>query len=497
MGKTSSHKVSTKIPVSGTSHAVTYARYSRGAAQTDNSIEGQLYDIEKYADENDIEIIDNYIDRHISGRSVAGRDSYKKLLRDIRDPNRKFDTVMVWKVDRISRERDELALFRRLLKQYDITLISVMEPLGEQPEGVLLSAVLEGLSEYYVRELSQKVKRGMTTVARKGQSTGGVLPLGYKRDQEGKIVIDENIAPYIKESFEMRLQGKSYQDILEYLNNAGIKSNTGGLITKTTIARILRTEKYKTGNFDFLDVERRTEPLIDEETFDKVQRSFKIMTKTKDRDKFLFLGKAYCLKCGKKLQGKWGTARSKEVIGYYTCPSCKYKWINKDLLEDEIIKKSFEIIFDDKAVDSLVQKLVKLDRERRNNSDEIKRIETELSSIGKKQANLLKLAEDGDDIEAVRERLKALQEQKKGLNKRLKSLTANFPPLSEERVKEWFYGFKEQNFNDETVRKAFSANFIKKIKADDEGFEIDFNVSPETENLDGSVSVSSGGAGGT
>ena len=53
---------------------VIYARYSEGSRQTDQSIEGQVDDCEAYARAHDIDVIEIYADRHISGKSVDGRD---------------------------------------------------------------------------------------------------------------------------------------------------------------------------------------------------------------------------------------------------------------------------------------------------------------------------------------------------------------------------------------------------------------------------------------
>lgn len=457
--------------------AVTYARYSHGNKQTDNSIEGQLFEINEYAKENGITIIDNYIDRHISGRKTAGRDAYKALINDIQSPDRRFDTVLVWKVDRISRERDELALFRRLLRQHGVTLISIKEPINDAPEGILLSAVLEGLSEYYSRELSVKVKRGMKTMARKGGSTGGVLPLGYKRDENGSIIVDQEIAPFIHEAFVLKAQKKSSKEILAYLNDNGIKNSKGDKVNGHNLYRILRNEKYKTGDFDFLDVERRVDPIIEEPLFDAAQEVLST-NKPHEKDLFLFYGKAYCSKCGKELKGSWGTGRNGNKFYYYTCPTKGCGNINRDKLEDAVIKTSVDAIFTDDMISYLAKKLVKIDKDRRNNAQELKRLQSELEKIEKSRNNLIKLVEKTGDVDMAADRLKELSSEKRRIERRIEDLTRLSPPLTEKMVEAWLKKFKAKDFGDSEIRKEFTNVFIHKIKADPEGYEICLNVVP-------------------
>ena len=86
--------------------AVIYARYS-SYNQTEQSIEGQMHVCEKFAKENDIKIIGNYIDRAISGTSDK-RPEFQKMINDSKKGN--FDVVLVYKLDRFARNRFDSAL---------------------------------------------------------------------------------------------------------------------------------------------------------------------------------------------------------------------------------------------------------------------------------------------------------------------------------------------------------------------------------------------------
>ena len=94
---------------------VIYARYSPGPHQTEQSIEGQVADCQQYAEEHGIDIIEIYADRHVSGKSVVGRDEFQRMLRDAEKG--RFDCVLVWKIDRFGRDRQDIAMGKMTLKR--------------------------------------------------------------------------------------------------------------------------------------------------------------------------------------------------------------------------------------------------------------------------------------------------------------------------------------------------------------------------------------------
>lgn len=156
--------------------AVIYARYS-SEKQTEQSIEGQLRECNAYAERNDIVVVDTYIDRAMSGKSDQ-RKNFQKMLRD--SSKRAWDMVLVYKLDRFSRNKYEMAMHRKTLRDNGIKLVSAMENIPDTPEGIILESLLEGMAEYYSAELAQKVRRGMHETRLKGNFTGGHVLYGYK-----------------------------------------------------------------------------------------------------------------------------------------------------------------------------------------------------------------------------------------------------------------------------------------------------------------------------
>ena len=82
---------------------VIYARYSAGPKQTDQSIEGQVAECQEYAKRNNIDVIEIYADRHVSGKGTEGRFEFQRMLQDA--AAKKFEAVIVWKIDRFGRNR--------------------------------------------------------------------------------------------------------------------------------------------------------------------------------------------------------------------------------------------------------------------------------------------------------------------------------------------------------------------------------------------------------
>ena len=115
---------------------IIYARYS-SERQTEQSIEGQLRECNEYAKNNNIMIVDTYIDRAMTGTN----DNRKNFQRLLKDSNKKaWDVVLVYKLDRFSRNKYEMAIHKKTLKDNGIKLISVKENIPEGPEGIILES---------------------------------------------------------------------------------------------------------------------------------------------------------------------------------------------------------------------------------------------------------------------------------------------------------------------------------------------------------------------
>lgn len=139
------------------STVVIYARHS-SHAQRDVSIEQQVRACKLFAERQSIKILDTYEDRALTGTNDR-RPSFQKMIRDAENGN--WNYVIVYTLDRFARDRYDSAVYKRQLKNCGVKVLSAMENISDDPTGILMESLLEGLAEYYSKELSRKIRRGM------------------------------------------------------------------------------------------------------------------------------------------------------------------------------------------------------------------------------------------------------------------------------------------------------------------------------------------------
>ena len=219
---------------------VIYARYSSDN-QREESIEGQLRECMAFAKKNDIFITEHYIDRAFSAKT----DNRPEFLRMIRESTKKvFDVVIVWKLDRFSRNRYDSAKYKAALKKNDVRVISATEAISEGAEGIILESVLEGMAEYYSADLAEKVSRGMTENALKCKFNGSTVPYGYIIDKDKHYQLDPEKAPIVLEIFKRFTSGETITAIIKDLNERGLRTSRGNLFNKNSIHHMIRNRNY-------------------------------------------------------------------------------------------------------------------------------------------------------------------------------------------------------------------------------------------------------------
>ena len=120
--------------------AVIYARYSSDN-QREESIEGQLRECREYAKRNNIVILGEYIDRAMTGRN-DDRPDFQRMIKD--SYQKKFDALIVWKLDRFSRDYFDFAFNQKILNDNGVRIVSATEAIPDDPSGILLQMILIG-----------------------------------------------------------------------------------------------------------------------------------------------------------------------------------------------------------------------------------------------------------------------------------------------------------------------------------------------------------------
>lgn len=149
----------------GDQNVAIYLRYS-STGQSDQSIEGQLRDCRTFCKANHYRIVAIYVDRATTARKdVEKRVHLMEMISDSAKQN--WEYVIVWKLDRFARNRNDSAIMKMRLRKNGVKVLSATEHLTDSPESIILESVLEGMAEFFSAELSQKVTRGMRESALK------------------------------------------------------------------------------------------------------------------------------------------------------------------------------------------------------------------------------------------------------------------------------------------------------------------------------------------
>ena len=428
--------------------AVIYARFS-SSGQREESIEGQLRVCKDYAERNGYQIVGEYIDRAISGRS-DDRPDFQRMISDARTGGFKY--VLVYKLDRFARNRYDSAIYKVQLKKYGVKVISCMENIGDNPESIILEAVLEASAEYYSIDLSQKVKRGLTENARKGYYLNGFPPIGYKLVDK-HLIPDPDVALHITWAFKAYADGMLKKDIVEELNARGVRSRKGGLLTASSLQTVFKNEKYL-GILDQLGYrfENCHEPLIDKETFDKVQDMIKSNqhygARTRANTPYLLTGKLFCGMCGSPMRGVSGTGRNGKIWYYYSCKGrkekhCKKRHENKDFIEWYVCEQTVQLILQPDVIRKVASEMVRIYNADFGNS-QVKEMEKRISRIDSKINKIVDMLIDVPDAgrKPLYEKLEAASQEKTALEQELAKLKiANHAAITEDKIIDWLKRF--------------------------------------------------------
>ncbi|MFI3251214.1 MAG: recombinase family protein [Eubacteriales bacterium] len=446
---------------------VIYARYSSNN-QTEQSIEGQLKTCYDHADRMGYTVIGEYIDRAASATN-DNRPEFQKMLRD--SNKRQFEAVLVYQFDRFARNRFDSANNKQKLHKNGVKVLSARENITDDASGVLLESMVEGMAEYFSKELSQKVTRGLRISAEKCQYTGGTVALGYRIENKS-YVIDNETSVIVKKIFEMYLKRNSMADIIRYLNNKGMKTSKGNEYNKNSIRKILTNDIYR-GVFKYSDIviPDGVPRLIDEETFQAVQIQMAKNKKAPARnkalgDQYILTTKLFCGKCGSPMVGYSGVSHTSKPYSYYCCKNqkrriCKKKSIRKDRVEPLVVDALLKSL-STKYLGSVAKKIATLSHED-GNGDVIKYVEKKLKENKVALENLVGALEQGKSIDLISEQIEKRQAERQDLEMELAREKIQSPALTEEEILFFFNRFKNGDKTNPKFCASLVDMFVEKI----------------------------------
>ena len=425
-----------------TTTAAAYARYSSDN-QDIASIDAQIRAIREYCERSSIYLSKIYTDEARSA-TTDNRPEFQQMIRD--SSLGLFDAIIVHKLDRFSRDRFDSAFYKHQLRKNGIRLISVLENLDDSPESIILESVLEGMAEYYSRNLAREVMKGMKETALRCKHTGGKPPLGYDVAHDKTYVINEEESHVVRSIFEIYAAGSGYSEIM----SKGYKTKTKHPFGKNSIHEILKNEKYR-GVYVFNRTEKKINGkrnnhkykkeneiirieggmprLISDETWERVQER---MIKNKKgvnsaKETYLLSGLIYCGKCTGAMTGtRKHAGRNKELYVSYECSTrkrtkgCDMKAINKDYVENIVIENLEQNVFSPEAIEKLVIKIAKYVASR--NTDvirDMKLLASQLAEVQTEINNTVNAIAAGMFHPSMKEKMDDLESRKASLTIRL------------------------------------------------------------------------------
>jgi len=156
-------------------NAALYTRVSSDRQDVNLSISAQLRALRDFATRNGHQVIREFIDEAESGRTMA-RPAFKEMVSLVRLKNPPFEAILVWKLNRFARNREDSIIYKSLLRKRGIQVISVNEPVEDTPAGHMLEGIIEVMNEFFSANLAQDVIRGMKENAMRGYFSGGKPP---------------------------------------------------------------------------------------------------------------------------------------------------------------------------------------------------------------------------------------------------------------------------------------------------------------------------------
>lgn len=450
--------------------AVIYARYS-SHAQREESIEGQIRECTDFANKNGFTIIGEYCDHALSGKTDS-RPQFQKLIKDSEKGH--FDAVIMYTLDRFARNRYDSAIYKAKLRRNGVKIFYAKQPMPDTPEGIILESVLEGYAEYYSENLARSIKRGMKENALHGLAPGTTPPLGFCVGDDRKYHIEPVGAKIVNEIYQKYAEGWSATQIINYLNEKGVKTSRGNAFNKNSLRTILTNDRY-IGVYRYMDVvvEGGLPQIIDKDLFERVQAKLKhnksCRAKTKAKEDYLLTTKLFCGHCGEPMVGESGTSKTGKLHTYYKCitrkrkHTCNKESVKKDWIEEIVVRATVERIFNDETIEAIATKAIELINKENEDTTYLVGLQNQLKDTESKIKNILKAIEQGMYSDSMKSRLDELEADKKMLEGEIAHEELKKPSLTKEHIMYWLYSFKDGDINDMEYKRQIIDTLVNAI----------------------------------
>lgn len=394
--------------------------------------------LKSYCDARGWTVSKIYKDGGFSGGDMD-RPALKRMIKDIKD--RKIETVIVYKLDRLSRsQKDTLNLIEDVFIANDVNFISINENFDTStPFGKAMIGILSVFAQLEREQIKERMTMGRDGRAKKGLYSGSCYdPLGYDYI-DGQLVINEYESMIVKEMFDLCLEGWSMNKIgITFAKKYGKLRN---FAHTSTIKKILTNHLYY-GCIEHKEeiYEGQHEAIVDKETYNKVQQRLKETAKNSNQAtpfmaNKLLTGVIWCGNCGARYFNQSTSPVYKGVVlhyDYYKCYSkiknssmavdeqCKNKTWRMEKVDDLVIKEILKLQFDKDYLEELSSK----GKNDEDNLDvKITGIKKRINELSNQLDKVMDLYQLGNiSLDKITKRVNELTEEKENLENELHDL---------------------------------------------------------------------------
>ena len=393
--------------------AAIYARYS-SHNQREESIEIQLERSREYCAERGLVVVGEYCDYAQSGRS-AERAEFQRMMEDAR--RGLFDHVVIWKVTRIMRNRDEMSLARLMLRKAGVDILYAGEQVTEGSSGVLQLGMLEVLAEYESELTAERIRGGVHKNAERCMANGQQL-FGWDIDPETKrYVVNETEARALRTAREMVVGGRTVAEATRAL--APYRTKRGVAVTQAALTKMLR-RRQNCGTYRYagIEVPGGMPALWSEAEQDELERVLADRRRPHryaklDQGDYALSGRIVCAECGRRLFGTCGTSKTGRRYDYYRCPDCRRNARQAELesATADLVRRA---VSTPEVRELIAGLMVEAEREC-SGAPRSETIRKELAEIGRAYARIWSAIEQGFAPPGGRERVDALRARESAL----------------------------------------------------------------------------------
>ncbi len=363
------------------------------------SISAQRDKLTKYAEANDWDIYDYYVDDGISGKNLDGRPEVIRMLNDVK--NKKINNILIYKLDRLTRSVKDLITLIDLFEKHKCTFNSQTEKIDtSNAVGRMFVKIIGIFAEFERENLAERVSLGYEQKTREGNytNTNGVYGYDYIKGEQ-RLVVNEYEKELVNRIFDAYIDGYSYFKICKMLNEENVPTKRGGHWSSSTVKSIVNNPLYlgkvrygvskKIRDKAFIQDSENVEPIVSQEKWEKanslVERRKHFCVRRYPSENSYYFHIIKCAKCGGNISARQQNQNGKLYItykcnnatrGFCECTGFSHNHMENAFLEyletleslppdESILEKENEKNHAEKTIDDLEKKIAKFESKKK------------------------------------------------------------------------------------------------------------------------------------